>query len=57
MDAPEPPDFTRLTRATTLELAEAVLAQYQANERWMKAIISVMKTRPEPGLSAALPIK
>jgi len=48
MDAPEPPDFTRLTRATTLELAEAVLAQYQANERWMKAIISVMKTRPEP---------
>ena len=31
MDAPEPPDFTQLTRASTLELAEAVLAQYKAN--------------------------
>ena len=48
MDAPPLPEWTSFTSATTLELAEAVLAQYQANERWMKAIISVMKTRPEP---------
>ena len=48
MDAPPLPDFTRFTRASTLELAEAVLAQYKANARWMQAIISVMKERPEP---------
>ena len=48
MDAPEPPDFTRLTRASTLELAEAVLAQYKANARWMSAIIAVLKERGEP---------
>ena len=48
MDAPPLPDFTQLTRASTLELAEAVLAQYQANACWMKAIISVMKDRLEP---------
>ena len=48
MDAPPLPEWTSFTSATTLELAEAVLAQYQANARWMKAIIAVMKTRPEP---------
>ena len=48
MDAPPLPDWTGFTSATTLELAEAVLAQYQANARLMKAIIAVMKTRPEP---------
>ena len=48
MDAPEPPDFTRLTRATTLKLAEAVLAQYKANARWIAAIIAVLKERGEP---------
>jgi hypothetical protein len=48
MDVPPLPEWTSFTSATTLELAEAVLAQYQANARWMKAIISVMKTRPEP---------
>ena len=48
MDAPPLPDFTRFTHASTLELAEAVLAQYKANARWMQAIISVMKERPEP---------
>ena len=42
MDAPVPPDWTRFASATTLELAEAVLSQYQANARWMKAIIAVM---------------
>ena len=48
MDTPELPDFTQLTHTTTLKLAEAVLMQYQVNERWMKAIISVMKMRLEP---------
>ena len=48
MDAPPLPEWTSFTSATTLELAEAVLAQYQANARWIKAIISVMQTRPEP---------
>jgi len=47
MDAPPLPEWTSFTSATTLELAEAVLAQYQANARWIKAIISVMQTRPE----------
>ena len=48
MDAPQLPEWTRFTSATTLKLAEAVLAQYQANARWMNAIIAVMKDRPEP---------
>ena len=48
MDAPPLPDFTQFTRTSTLELAEAVLAQYKANTCWMQAIISVMKERPEP---------
>ena len=30
MDAPPLPEWTGFTSATTLELAEAVLAQYQA---------------------------
>ena len=48
MDTPVPPGFTRFTCASTLELAEAVLAQYKANARWMSAIIAVMKEREEP---------
>ena len=38
MDTPELPDFTQLACATTPKLAGAVLMQYQANARWMKAI-------------------
>ena len=48
MDAPSLPEWTRFTSASTLELAEAVLAQYKANVRWMSAIIAVMKERVEP---------
>ena len=45
MDALVPPDFTEFTCASTLELAEAVLAQYKANARLMSAIIAVMRER------------
>ena len=48
MDAPSLPEWTRFTSASTLGLAEAELAQYKANARWMSAIIAVMKERGEP---------
>ena len=52
MDAPVPPDFTQFTRASNPELAEAVLAQYKTNARWMSAIIAVVRERGEPPCSS-----